>query len=617
MRGKLFCRIAIVTLILMIISSIGLAFDWRRVLSVAKKGNNSLPPLQIVLVFDFSSIPCREPNGYHFSSPITRIAYSQMYEILDEMNEDPNLRVVLAFSSDYINSVREYSVDGIDDYLRKGSSVDIGRYIPEGTSKPVNIAEWNYIWLPNSLKKTFSVNSSVDSYTSIYRMIASSLIGKLIALYSDKRVFVAAMPYSEAPLGLLLNYTEKEWVNLNVESSIKNLKSVFGNVFTFYPPLLDVSGEVLKILKDNGIIWTFSSCFSASEPIISQGVRVIGVDVSLSEGIKNIRTEEELSKWLSQLHSLQRRGKKAFALVIDAHWWFFKSYDFKKSFLKLLSNDKYIKIVLPPDLKYKAVEKFMGSSEVGDIASWVKSKDRIHLWKLFKTLFSYFESHKKFLRDSEKREFILNTSMILNERFLYLASSESEIRKDIFPCIDALSKRSMVILGEDPTKLPSIENIMQRSMYINVLEEKPLNVNGVEDEGYWSFAKEIKGRKLVNYVKIVGLNNYLALSIKLKGKAKDYIGKSYCLSIEVEDRIYKIFFKLWDGRIIVYRKNGGIAVLEKIEEMKVSVWDVVEFYANVSKYPIKFKVELDDLRKDVIIESVPENKIELINSSGR
>jgi len=473
------------------------------------------------------------------------------------------------------------------------------------------------LWLPYSLKKTFSVDSSIESYISIYRMIASSLIGRLISLHSDDRVSIAAMPYSGAPLGLLLNQAGKKWVDLNIEKSIKSLKSVFGNISTFYPPLLNLSEDVLKVLKDNRVIWTFSSYFSASEPIISEGVRIVGVDVSLSEEIKKIKDEEDFSKWISQLHNLQKRKKKSFTLVIDAYWWFFKSSDFKKAFLKVLSNDKYIKMVLPADLEYKASERFIESSEVGDMRSWISNGDRKQLWELFKTLLSYYKSYERFMRDSEKEDFILNTSLILNERFLYLVNSESVIRKDIFPCLDVISRRSMVMLGEDPSKLPSIESMVEKSIYINVLQENPLNINGVEDEGYWDFAKKIKGEKLIDYVKIVGLNNYLALSIKFKERAKSYIGKSYCLSVVVDDKVYKIFFKLWDGRVLIYRISGNDAVLEEIKKMKLSIWEVVELYINISKYPIKFKVELDDSRKDVIIESVPRNKMKVVNSLGR
>ncbi|MCD6449998.1 MAG: hypothetical protein J7L34_05780, partial [Thermotogaceae bacterium] len=401
-------KTVIVILVLTLIFTNGLAFDWRRVLSVAEKGNDSIQPLKLVLIFDFSTLPCRDENEYYFLSPLTRISYSKMYEILDEMNENSNLRAVFALSYKYIDDIKKYSVDGMDDYLKHESQVELSKYIPRNVPKPTNISEWNYIWLPELLKKSFPADSPINSYTSIYRMIASSLIGRLIALHSDKRIEVAALPYSGAPLGVIMNSHGKDWADINIKYSLNKLKSVFGSVTVFYPPLLDLSEDVLDILRDNKVMWTFSSYFSSSEPIIYNGVKIIGVDISLSEEIKKISTDEDFINWLSQIHRLQKEGKKSFAIVVDAHWWLFKSYEFKSAFLKVLSNDKYIKTVLPGDLEYKTAEKFIESSEVGDVTLWLKNKNRIYLWNRFNTLLSYYKSHEKFLRDSEKYKVILN-----------------------------------------------------------------------------------------------------------------------------------------------------------------------------------------------------------------
>ena len=617
MRRRFLFQFLIMFSFLVIMANSGLAFDWRRVLSDAEKGDGSKSPLKIVLIFNFSTIPCKSSNGYYFSSPLTRIFYSQMYEILDILNGTPNLKAVFAFSSRYIDDVRTYSIDGLDEYLKGDSQPNLSKYIPEDASKPLSVSEWNYLWLPKSLKKTFPIGSSMNSYISIYRMIASSLIGRLIALHSDERIAIAALPYSEAPLDVIMKSSGKEWVNVNIDSSLRSLKSVFGSVSALYPPLLELSEDVINILRDNKVIWTFSSYFSAAEPIVSNGVRIVGVDMSLSEDIKRVNDNAGFVKWISQIHRLQSKKKKPFAIVIDAYWWSFKSYEFKYTFLKIISNDKYLKTVLPEELEYKATESFMESSEVGDIVSWLRIKNRIHLWNRFKTLLSYYKNHERFIGNSDRHDAILNISLVLNELSLRLADSEGEMREDSFKCVDAISKEVMVLLGEDPNKISALEDLVKNSIDINALQENPENVNGVEDEGYWNFAKKIDGSKLIKYVKIVGLNDYIAVSIKLNESAKDYIGKSYCLNLYLNNILYKVPFKIWDGRILIYRLANNKYVLQSIEKSMLSMWDVIEFYIKNPKYPIKFKVELDDSRKDVIIESVPKYKMIIVETLRR
>ncbi len=596
---------------LALLTSIALALDVGRALSKAEGGNPALPPMQVMLVVDYNA-PLLNFGGDRFVLPLVRMMMSDLYDLTDLLSKEANLKVVLAVSPTFLDQVKAYSISGYDDLMREGYSGELLHiFSPPGSAK--SLREWNFKWLPPSIKKDLNPNASMKTLVALYRMMAASLLGKLIAIHEYGKLEVAAIPGCGCALSLCLSRGMEEVVDGELSNAYEEISTIFGSVEGLYPPLLDVSPTLIRKVAEKGFKWTFAPSLGLAEVITFAGVKVIPVNVDISRAIVNIKNESDLVEFLSRLHRMQRSGVKFLAIKIDAIDWMFSDFEIKEGILEALAKDEYLSIVMPNDVNSKGSGGLISSSEVGNAAEWFSKGAVLKGFERTIGAFETYERVKKYLSESIKTRLVRLLGNLMNVEFYKALSVGDERSIRILDAYDYAMKEVIKLLGENAEGFESIKTALQKVYYLRVVYTDFANLNGVEDEGYWKYAQRFDGKGLVKYMKVVPVNRGLALSVAFGKEARNFIGSSYSLSIVLGQLKFKIYFKIWDGKWFVYKKEEDKWVLYEIKSDIGSIWDVVELNLNEVDFPIKISLALEDTRRHVEVERIPKKGFLVVN----
>ena len=599
-------RRIIVFCVLLVVSVLALALDAGRALSMAQQGNPSLPPLKLMIVMKYHSPLQKLPSDDFYSSPMVRILLSDLYFLSDLLSKKADLRLVLAVSNSFLEQIRDYSTTGVDKLMDENYKGMLLRVFapPNGTFRTAQ--EWNYNWLPPNIKKDINKRASLDTIIALYRMMASSILGKLIAIHEYGKFDVAVVPDCDCAGAFLISRGMKEVVKRQLFVSYEELSTIFGSVGGFFPPMLDISQDLLDILSDMKVDWIFASWKILPSPSYINGIKAFPVDVELSDKLLKIRTEKDLANFMSDLHRLQRAGKDFVALRINALYWAFLDYDVKRAILQALSDDEFVKLVLPSEVNVTGRVRMVRSSEVENLDDWFSQGAILKGWELVMGAFEIFNKAEPYLSEESRNRALDLLSYLADVEFYRALEKGDEKSLKMLDSFDRIMRALLNVLGEDVSKIQSVKSALQKRYVLRVVYADYMNLNGVEDEGFWVYAKEFKCNPPFKYLKLLPLNDGLALSIAFEREARAFVGDSCELEIEIGDRMYKVFFKVWNGRYFVYRRKGDEWILKDVKGDEMSIWEVVEIYLNEGDFPVKIKLTLMDSRRHVGIGQFPE-----------
>ncbi len=544
-------------LALVLLYALVFSIDWNYALKSSRSGDLSLPPLRVVLVLKYH-YPLSEIDG-KFLDPDFFKLLSDFYQILNTLNG----RVVAAISPSFLNQISDVS---------KGE-------IPNGI--------WKKTWLPSGFPK--------DDPDRSWRIIASSVTGKLIALMSSNYVKIAAIPLYSPALGLLVDSGLESHAESQIKITTSQFSDIFGGVDCIYPPLLDISSAILKLFPKK--TYSFASSKVISLPSEVSSVKFVPVDVDLSESLMNVKSEGDLSKILGKLHSYQRLGKKGIAIVLDMFRWMKTPLDVKTGVLNALFHDPYLEMVFPEDLYYQKINYLQRYTVFGEPDSFYTQESVLRLWDLFKGMFITYIKSSVYI-PLEEKEHAKNLLYALEDSTFY-ESVFTGNHKSVLEDFNYIARKLYSILGEDSSSIPDALEFARMQVMLKAVDSIPV-LNGVEDEGFWVYAKEFSNNGM--HLKIILLKDGLLLSIYPGKDAKDLIGESRILVVKYNEEEYRLYFKTWRKRIYVF-KNG---VLSGKLSRKFGVWKVVEILLKAD-FPASVCVELLDSRTRGVLLRVPES----------
>ena len=544
-------------LLILLIYTFAFSFDWNSALKSSRSGDLALPPLRVVLVMKYH-YPLSETDGKFLDVNFFRLL-SDFYQILNSLNG----KVVVAISPSLLNQISDVSKNEI----------------PSG--------DWKVNWLPPGFPK--------DDLDKSWRIMASSITGKLIALMSSNYVKIAAIPLYSPPLGLLIDSGFEKHAVSQVKITTSQFSDIFGGVDCFYPPLLDISSEISRIFPKGA--YSFASSKVMSSPSEISSIKFVPVDVDLSESLMRVKDERDLSKILGKIHSYQRLGKKGIAIVLDMFRWMKAPTDVKIGILKAFFHDPYLKMSFPEELRYRSAGYLDRYTIFGDPDSFYTQEPVLRLWDLFKGMFITYLKSSAYI-PLEKKEKAKNFLYALEDSTFYESVSTGE-EKFILKDFNHLARKLYSILGEDSSSLPDAIEFARMQVVLKRIDSNPV-LNGMEDEGFWVYAKEFSNGGMS--LKIVLLKNGLLLSVHPVEDAKDLIGKSRILVVNYNGAEYRMYFKTWRNRIYVF-KNG---ILSGKLSRNFGVWKNVEVLLRAD-FPGKISVELLDSRSRDVLLRIPES----------
>ncbi len=544
-------------LVLVLLRVFTFSFDWSFALKSSRSGDLSLPPLRVVLVLKYH-YPLSEIEGKFLDPNFFRLL-SDFYQILNSLNG----KTVLAISPSFLNQISDVS---------KGE-------FPNGS--------WRKEWLPPGFPK--------DDPDKSWRIMASSVTGKLLALISSNYVEVAAVPLYSPPLGLLVDSGFERHAISQIKITMSQFSEMFGGVDCVYPPLLDVSSSILRIFPKGA--YSFASSKVISFPSEVSSVKFVPVDMGLSESLMRVKNESDLSKILGRLHSYQRLGKKGIAIVLDMFNWVMTPVEVKIGILNSLFNDPYLQMVFPDDLKYQKIDYLERYTTFGEPDSFYTQEPVLRLWDLFKGMFITYLKSSAYI-PLEKRERAKNLLYALEDSTFY-ESVFTGNHYFVLEDFNHLARKLYSILGEDSSSLPDALEFARMRVVLKMVDSTPI-LNGVEDEGFWVYSKKFSNSGM--YLKTILLKSGLLLSIYPGKEAKDLIGKSRILVVKCGSKEYRLYFKTWRNRIYVFKNN----VLSGKLSRNFGIWKVVEILLKVD-LPEDVCVELLDSRSRDVLLRVPEN----------
>ena len=533
------------------------SLDWKTAFELSEKGRADLPPLKVILVLEFHS-PKSILKGRMISDEILR-ELSDFYKTLSALDGE---NFVVAISSSFVDQIKE-----------------IGkiRTFPEGS------------------ESLLTENLKVAGVESGWKIMASSTLGKLVALVSSGKVEISFLPMYRASIVQLLDSGFEDDAINQISISYKKLLETFGRVASFLPPLLAVTSDSLGILPD-GIDYVFVDDRGVSRPVRIGGLKLVPIDHTTSLDLEKVESEKDLSKILTKLHSYQRTGKSGIAILIrDVSW------EVKRAFLKALLNDPYVSLSLPEDLEYGRSGFLQPSSIYGEVNAIFSSEGVLKLWELFKGIFIVFSKVRSYL-SGYRKEVATDLLYSLEDSTFYEAVFRSSRNlSKLLSLFDSIASELYRTIGEDSSGLPKASEYAIGEVFLKTIDSKPI-LNGIEDEGFWVYAEKFQND--IVSVKIVKLRKNLVFSVRFGTKARDLIGKSRILVLKLNDTEYRIYFKTWRNRIYVF-KNGVLS--GKLSD-GFGVWDTVEL-SIPAKLPSRFSLELLDSRSRSVLYKIGELRL--------
>ena len=545
-------------LVILLLYTLVFSFSWNAALKSSRSGNISLPPLRVVLVLKYH-YPLSEIDG-RFLDPNFFKLLADFYQILNSLSG----KVIVAVSPSFLNQISDVSKNSM----------------PDGN--------WKKNWLPSGFPK--------DNPNRSWKILSSSIAGKLIALISSGYVKISVIPLYSPPMGLLVESGFENHAISQTKIAFSQLSDIFGSVDCFYPPLLDISSEIVSRIVPKGS-YSFASSKVLSHPVEISSVRLVPVDVDISKSLMSVKNEEDLSKVLGKIHSYQRLGKKGISIVLDFFKWMKTPLEIKLGILKALTSDPYIELSFPEDLEYRNIGYLNRYTIFGDPDYFYTQEPVLRLWDLFKGIFvTYLKSSH--YAPPEKREKAKNILYALEDSTFYESVFTGDY-KFVLKDFNHLAKKLYSILGEDSSSLPDALEFARMQITLERIFSSPV-LNGVEDEGFWVYAKEFSNGGM--NLKLVLLKKGILLSIYPGKDAKDLIGKSRILVVSYNGVEYRFYFKTWRKRIYLFKK--GILSGKLMENF--GVWKNVELLIK-SDLPGSLFVEMLDSRSREVLSRIPES----------
>ncbi len=594
MRQNIFIIVIIIALLVLPARTIG------RVLDEALPGSVDKPPLNVVVIFVFSPPPV--PDKLPLDTAIFRIFYSELYELLDYMEDSPSLVSGLAISPRLVDYIKYYSNGGTDVFLEGETGEEIKIFYKAQVNDTL---QWNLSWLPEEFKNGVK---NLNDVKEAYKDLASALLGKLIGLKFAKRISVIAMPDFSVPLDVLFKNGMIDLVHKSFGSSLENFVGTFGKVETFYPPLLSLSGSVIKILKTKGFKYTFVSKKDISGVSYIEDLIVIPVDTELSHTIENANTLKDLINVFSELHKRQSQGEKLVVLKINALNWLLNPEEIKKEFLNALKTDRFIKLLLPEELRYDRLISYLKSFEYGEPDNWLESPKVRKVWNTFLKLYDTYLRSLMYLSDEKKAQVAKLLEMLIDQNFLKISEYDGMISTLFSEFYRRILNYILKLLGEDAANF-TLDVLEENTIFLERIDTESFNLNGVDDEGFWKYTRSFKKEGSIVDVKLVLLKNHLGILLKFNDDITDLLGKAYVLELQVNDTLYRWFLKFSKVNLWVFEKEKNSWVLRRFIKNGVGIWnDVVEIYVKLDKTDdVKLKITFEDARTHVKIWRMPDS----------
>jgi hypothetical protein len=543
-------------LIFFFVPVVALSFNWKLAMENAEKGNVSLTPLNVVLVFYYHA-----PKSVWDGKIVSGIILEEIADLYHTLGKLRDGKGVIALSASFLDQM---------------SNVERTRW---------TFFKYDPKILPPNLQGSSSEN--------VWKVMVNSIKGKIIALFSSGNIDVAMLPLYNAPVVQLLENGFENHARDQISLSYEKLQGFFGKINTAVFPYLSFSPDVFDLLP-RGVEYVVVDEKSVSRPVSYRNINFVPMDSGLSKELLSVNTEEDLSKVLSKLHRYQRAGREVVGIFINSMEWIEKDWETREGIISALLSDPFLKLSIPEDLNYSANAQYIQTSSIyGNPNNVFMEDSTLKLWELFKGIFVSYTKLSPYL-SKERREEALDLLYSLEDATFYEGVyKKASYLQELLSLFDVISSRLYELIGENYSKLPKASEFVLGEVALETVEASPL-INGLEDEGFWVYSKKFDYDDLE--LKLLGVENGLLVSIGLSEPLRSLIGKSFILKVIAGDTEYRFYLKTWRGRVYTF-KNGKLnGKLEK----GFGLWNVAEMLLR-AELPLQFKVELVDSRTGQVI----------------